>query len=124
MSFEKDLSVKDGIYKTPAPKKVQNDSVLHDSGFISPPTIVKFDLSTTSSTPYNLRQLPGQPVRWSSTPLPIIKDLSMTTPALLKSSSSPNISNNSPMMPMPEILDFQKRLDVLDQPECDSGFEA
>jgi len=127
MSSEKEVCVKDVIYKTPAPKKVQNDSVLHDSGFISPPTVVKFDLSTStsSSTPYNLRHLPGQTVRWSSTPLPILKDVSMTTPALLKtSSSSPNISNNSPVTQMAEILDFQKRLDVLEQPEYDSGFDS
>ena len=86
---------------TPLPKNTQVDLSLHDSGFISPPTLVRYQSETPSH--YFLR---GQ-AKWSSTPLPVLEYL--TTP-LLKSFSSPSIPTTSTPHNL-EIIDFQKRLD-------------
>ena len=68
--------------------------------------------------PYNLRQ----PVRWSSTPLPLLgaQAGSGATPALVKAASSPIFSSVVSGPPIVEIVDFRKRLEVLDQQQ-DSG---
>ena len=62
------------------------DDGLHDSGFISPPTLVKFETDTPCH--YFLR---GQ-AKWSSTPLPLPD--SCITP-LTKSSSSPTVTTTT-----------------------------
>eukprot|EP00092_Neocalanus_flemingeri_P101957 GFUD01130381.1.p1 GENE.GFUD01130381.1~~GFUD01130381.1.p1 ORF type:complete len:481 (-),score=90.13 GFUD01130381.1:442-1884(-) len=104
---------------TPLPK-MSYDMSLHDSGFISPPTLVKYDTETPCH--YFLR---GQ-ARWSSTPLPVPE--SLTTP-LFKSSSSPSIPTTSTPHNI-EVIDFQKRLDNFvhdddhSSQESDSGFES
>ena len=102
---------------TPLVKKQGVDVGLHDSGFISPPTMVKFE--STPGHSYNLRQ----PSRWSSTPLPSLdSSASLTTPALIKSSSAPVFAQEDyTKSHVVEILDFNKRLDAFDQPEYDSG---
>jgi len=108
---------------TPLPK-VSYDMSLHDSGFISPPTLVRYEAETPCH--YFLR---GQ-ARWSSTPLPVPE--SLTTP-LFKNSSSPSILTTSTPHNI-EVIDFQKRLDNFEQngmqdddhgsQESDSGFES
>jgi len=103
---------------TPLAKKTNSNAELHDSGFISPPTLVKFE--STPGHPYNLRQ----PSRWSSTPLPSAETSSLTTPALIKASSASNFAADNSKAHVVEILDFNKRLDAFDQPEYDSGFES
>lgn len=107
---------------TPHPlPKMSYDSPLHDSGFISPPTMVRFETETPCH--YFLR---GQ-VKWSSTPLPVNED---TTTPLFKSSSSPSITTTNTPLNI-EVIDFQKRLDNFDNGlqddgshESDSGFES
>jgi len=105
---------------TPLTKNTQVDLSLHDSGFISPPTLVRYQSETPSH--YFLR---GQ-AKWSSTPLPVLEYL--TTP-LLKSFSSPSIPTTSTPHNL-EIIDFQKRLDnfednsLPDDDTRDSGFES
>jgi len=113
-----------GVAGTPLPK-TSYDSSLHDSGFISPPTLVR--LETETPCHYFLR---GQ-AKWSSTPLPGTE--SFTTP-LFRSSSSPSIPTTSTPHNI-EVIDFQKRLDNFDNGshddeleqvshETDSGFES
>jgi len=91
---------------TPLPKSSFDDG-LHDSGFISPPTLVRFEPDTPCH--YFLR---GQ-AKWSSTPLPLPD--SCVTP-LTKSSSSPSITTTS-STPNTIVTNFQKRLD-----NCENGF--
>jgi len=91
---------------TPLPKRNFDDG-LHDSGFISPPTLVKFEADTPCH--YFLR---GQ-AKWSSTPLPLPD--SCITP-LTKSSSSPTITTTT-STPSNFVTNFQKRLD-----NCENGF--
>jgi len=91
---------------TPLPKRNFDDG-LHDSGFISPPTLVKFETDTPCH--YFLR---GQ-AKWSSTPLPLPD--SCITP-LTKSSSSPTITTTT-STPNNFVTNFQKRLD-----NCENGF--
>jgi len=91
---------------TPLPKSSFDDG-LHDSGFISPPTLVRFDTDTPCH--YFLR---GQ-AKWSSTPLPLPERF--VTP-LTKSSSSPSITTTS-STPNTIVTNFQKRLD-----NCENGF--
>ena len=110
-------------------KKLTSDdgSGLHeDSGFISPPTLVKFEAVTPHG--YNLRHMTSgghhqqPPSRWSSTPLPASED-SLPTPGLFKSSSTP-IFTSGDLAPKPqlvEIVDFRKRLESFDHHESDSG---
>jgi len=107
------------VHSTPHQKKfVALDDTL-DSGCISPPTQVTYELATPH--PYNLRQ----PVRWSSTPLPLLgaQAGSGATPALVKAASSPIFSNVVSGPPIVEIVDFRKRLEVLDQQQ-DSGYDS
>ena len=106
-----------------------DDSVLHeDSGFISPPTLVKFEAVTPHG--YNLRHTTSStqpPARWSSTPLPSASDEeAMSTPGLFKSSSTPIFtSGEHPAKPqLVEIVDFRKRLESFDHHESDSGKES
>lgn len=91
---------------TPLPKSSFDDG-LHDSGFISPPTLVRFETDTPCH--YFLR---GQ-AKWSSTPLPLPERF--VTP-LTKSSSSPSITTTS-STPNTIVTNFQKRLD-----NCENGF--
>lgn len=91
---------------TPLPKSSFDDG-LHDSGFISPPTLVRFDTDTPCH--YFLR---GQ-AKWSSTPLPLPERF--VTP-LTKSSSSPSLTISS-STPNTIVTNFQKRLD-----NCENGF--
>jgi len=121
------LTVREGnIYKTPAPKNklVSQVQQQDDSGFISPPTIVQFE-SASPCHGYNLR--PPQPHRWSSTPLPV-SGLSLSTPLLLKSTSTPAASTLSSEDEKPKIeniLGFRQRLEILDDnTEYDSGFDS
>ena len=107
-----------------------DDSGLHeDSGFISPPTLVKFEAVTPHG--YNLRHMTSgghsshyqqPPSRWSSTPLPASDD-SLATPGLFKSSSTPIFTNGdqNPKPQLVEIVDFRKRLESFDHHESDSG---
>lgn len=115
------IGSKTAITGTPHPKN-SCDSLLHDSGFISPPTVVRFEPETPCH--YFLR---GQ-AKFASTPLPVSE--SFATP-LPKSSSSPHLSTVS--TPHNFVTDFQKRLDTyedglhedeLDFQEPDSGFES
>jgi len=115
------MDAKTVISGTPLPKS-SCDSVLHDSGFISPPTLVRFEPETPRH--YFLR---GQ-AKWASTPLPVSE--SFATP-LPKSFSSPHIS--TVCTPHNFVTDFQKRLDNFDDglhddelgfEEPDSGFES
>jgi len=105
---------------TPLPKTTETDPRIQDSGFISPPTLVRYQTETPSH--YFLR---GQ-AKWSSTPLPVLGNLA--TP-LLKSFSSPSVPTTSTPHNI-EIIDFQKRLDNFEDnnsPEDDtrdSGFES
>jgi len=107
---------------TPNPlPKMSFDSPLHDSGFISPPTLARFETETPCH--YFLR---GQ-VKWSSTPLPVTED---TNTPLFKCSSSPSITTTNTPLNI-EVIDFQKRLDNFDNGlqddgshESDSGFES
>jgi len=107
---------------TPLPKN-SCDSALQDSGFISPPTVVRFEPETPCH--YFLR---GQ-AKFASTPLPVSESFA-TTP-LPKSSSSPHLSTVS--TPHNFVTDFQKRLDTFEDglhedelgfQEPDSGFES
>ena len=104
-----------------------NDSGLHeDSGFISPPTLVKFEAVTPHG--YYLRHMTSQaPSRWSSTPLNVAPDEeNLPTPTLFKSSSTPvfTIGDHPPKPQLVEIVDFKSRLDSLEHHESDSGKES
>jgi len=104
-----------------------NDSGLHeDSGFISPPTLVKFEAVTPHG--YNLRHMTSQaPSRWSSTPLNLAPDEeNLPTPGLFKSSSTPGftIGDHPPKPQLVEIVDFKSRLDSLEHHESDSGYDS
>ena len=108
------------IYKTPAPKSKQiSQNYQNDSGFISPPTIVEYEAGSPCHG-YNLR--PPQPLRWSSTPLPV-SGLSLSTPMLLKSVSTPasTLPNEDEKPKIDNILGFRQRLEGLDNTEYDSG---
>lgn len=111
-----------------------DDSGLHeDSGFISPPTLVKFEAVTPHG--YNLRHLtsgghtshyPQPPSRWNSTPLPTSDDGSLQTPGLFKSSSTPIFTSGdqNPKPQLVEIVDFRKRLESFDHHDSDSGYDS
>jgi len=118
------LTVREGnIYKTPAPKnKLISQTYQNDSGFISPPTIVEYETGSPCHG-YNLR--PPQPLRWSSTPLPV-SGVALSTPLLLKSSSTPaSILPSEVEEPkIDNILGFRQRLEGLDNTEYDSGFDS
>jgi len=121
---------------TPLARKLTssyNDSDLHeDSGFISPPTLVKFEAVTPHG--YNLRHMTSgvqshsqAPSRWSSTPLPLAFDEpNLPTPGLFKSSSTPvfTIGDLPPKPQLVEIVDFKSRLDSLEHHESDSGYDS
>jgi len=115
------------IYKTPAPKsKHIPQNYQNDSGFISPPTIVEYEAGSPCHG-YNLR--PPQPLRWSSTPLPLpVSGLSLSTPMLMKSVSTPastlRLPNEDEKPKIDNILGFRQRLEGLDNTEYDSGFDS
>ena len=97
--------------RTPLSKPYTERS-LHDSGFISPPTQVKFEPDTPCH--YFLR---GGNFRWSSTPLPVAE--CFNTP-FSRSNSSPSVLAASTPQSI-DVLDFQTRLKNIGEGE--SPFE-
>jgi len=107
---------------TPAQKN-DVDRSRHDSGFISPPTNIRYEVQ--SPCHYFLR---GQ-AKWSSTPLPSTE--AFITPGTGRSTSTPSLLSSAPKSEATiEIVDFQKRLENLvngqddEQSTFDSGFES
>jgi len=86
---------------------------------ISPPSLVKY--STVTPYHYNLRthHTPGFTHRWSSTPLS--QTDTEGPPHLTKAFSSPAVIGSDIQE---NILNFEKRLEVLEENEVDSGFES
>jgi len=128
-------SLAEMIISTPLGKK-PSDTLLEEDGscspslsLISPPALVKF--STVTPCHYNLRghHLPGYTPRWSSTPLPVSGTAGAPLPpvsSVTRTFSSPAVIGSNSVQ-VKEILDFQKRLEVLDdkeESEVDSGFES
>ena len=83
---------------------------------ISPPALVKY--STVTPYHYNLRthHTPGFTHRWSSTPHSQLGTEGL--PLLTKAFSSPAVIGAELQ---DNILDFEKRLEVLEENEVDSG---
>lgn len=123
------------ILSTPLSRK-PSDSCLQDSpstdlSLLSPPGLVL--VKQTPVHHYNLRTLQpgpgyGYTPKWSSTPLSCLDSGSCPTPSetrVQKISSSPAVLGSDQAEEVKDILDFKKRLDVIDcQDEVDSGFES
>ena len=114
------------ILSTPLSRKPSDcslqDSSSSDLSLISPACPVQ--IKQTPAHHYNLRY-PGYTPRWSSTPLPSSdsgsSDIPSETP-VKNSSSSPAVLGSGQAERVKGVLDFQKRLDVIDCPaEVDSG---
>ena len=114
------------ILSTPLSRKPSHcsprDNSSSDLSLISPPCPVH--IKQTPAHHYNLRH-PGYTPRWSSTPLLSSdsgsSDIPSETP-VKNSSSSPAVLGSGQAEGVKGVLDFQKRLDVIDCPaEVDSG---
>ena len=122
------------ILATPLSRKLSDSSLLDSSSpqlsLLSPPGPVL--VKQTPVHHYNLRTLQHQPgsgygyvPKWSSTPLSCSDSGSSSTSSetpVQRISSSPAVLGSEQAEEVKPILDFQKRLDVIDcQEEVDSG---